>query len=112
MAGIKFHGAIDTEISRNHIYNTCLAIWLDWMAQGPHVTRNLMHDNTEVVALPENPTGDHQFHNNVFVGRGDMSTFDRPPCRCRVRSRILVPVQRTSRSGERTLIEKVENWLT
>ena len=138
MAGIKFHGAIDTEISRNHIYNTCLAIWLDWMAQGTHVTRNLMHDNgedlftevdhgpilvdnniflsarnlasnsqgasyahnlfagavvqnlldrrktpymkphsTEVVALPENPTGDHQFHNNVFVGRGDMNTFDR-----------------------------------
>jgi alpha-N-arabinofuranosidase len=138
MAGIKFHGAIDTEISHNHIYNTCLAIWLDWMAQGTHVTRNLMHDNgedlftevdhgpilvdnniflsarnlasnsqgagyahnlfagavvenlldrrktpymkphsTEVVALPENPTGDHRFYNNVFVGRGDMSTFDR-----------------------------------
>lgn len=138
MAGIKFHGAIDTEISRNHIYNTCLAIWLDWMAQGTHVTRNLMHDNgedlftevdhgpilvdnniflsarnlasnsqgagyvhnlfagavvqnlldrrktpymkphsTEVVALPENPTGDHRFYNNIFVGRGDMSTFDR-----------------------------------
>jgi alpha-N-arabinofuranosidase len=45
MAGIKFHGAIDVEISRNHIYRTCLGLWLDWMAQGTHVTRNLFHDN-------------------------------------------------------------------
>ena len=45
MAGIKIHAAIDTEISRNHIYHTCRGIWLDWMAQGTHVTRNLLHDN-------------------------------------------------------------------
>jgi alpha-N-arabinofuranosidase len=45
MAGIKIHAAIDTEISRNHIYRTCRGIWLDWMAQGTHVTRNLLHDN-------------------------------------------------------------------
>jgi len=47
MAGIKFHGAIDVVISHNHIYR-CGAvggIWLDWMAQGAHVTRNLLHDN-------------------------------------------------------------------
>jgi alpha-N-arabinofuranosidase len=45
MAGIKIHAAIDTEISHNHIYDTCLGIWLDWMAQGTRVTRNLLHDN-------------------------------------------------------------------
>lgn len=45
MAGIKFHGAIDTLICRNHIYRCCRGIWLDWMAQGTHVTRNLLHDN-------------------------------------------------------------------
>jgi len=45
MAGIKIHGAIDTEISRNHIYRTCRGIWLDWMTQGTRVTRNLLHDN-------------------------------------------------------------------
>jgi len=45
MAGIKFHGAIDTEISHNHIYRTCRGIWLDWMTQGTRVTRNLLHDN-------------------------------------------------------------------
>ena len=45
MAGIKFHGAIDVEISRNHIYRTTLGIWLDWMAQGAHVTGNLLNGN-------------------------------------------------------------------
>lgn len=138
MAGIKFHGAIDVQISRNHIYNTCLGLWLDWMAQGTRLSCNLFHDNggdlftevdhgpilvdnnlflsnanlasnsqgaayvhnlfaglvvdnklddrltpymkphsTQVVALHDNPPGDHRFYNNVFVGRGDLSTFDR-----------------------------------
>jgi alpha-N-arabinofuranosidase len=47
MAGIKFHGAIDVTISRNHIHNCgdVSGIWLDWMAQGAQVTGNLMHDN-------------------------------------------------------------------
>jgi hypothetical protein len=45
MAGIKFHGAVDTVISRNHIYRTTRGIWLDWMTQGTRVTRNLLHDN-------------------------------------------------------------------
>jgi len=45
MAGIKIHAAIDTEIRGNHIYRTHRGIWLDWMAQGARVTRNLLHDN-------------------------------------------------------------------
>ena len=45
MAGIKFHAAIDVEISRNHIYRTCRGLWLDWMAQGTRVSANLFHDN-------------------------------------------------------------------
>ena len=45
MAGIKFHGAVDTVISDNHIYRTNRGIWLDWMTQGTRVTRNLLHDN-------------------------------------------------------------------
>ena len=44
MGGIKFHAAIDTVISDNHIYRTGRGIWLDWMTQGTHVTRNLVHD--------------------------------------------------------------------
>ena len=33
--------------------------------------------STEVVALHENPPGDHRFVNNLFVGNGDLSTFER-----------------------------------
>jgi alpha-L-arabinofuranosidase len=44
-AGIKFHAAIDTEISGNHVYRTRRALWLDWMTQGTRVVGNLMHDN-------------------------------------------------------------------
>lgn len=48
MAGIKLHGAIDVEISGNHIYRCgdVSGIWLDWMAQGAQVKGNLLHDNT------------------------------------------------------------------
>jgi alpha-L-arabinofuranosidase len=44
-AGIKLHAPIDTLISHNHIHRTSRGIWLDWMTQGTHVTRNLLHDN-------------------------------------------------------------------
>ena len=44
-AGIKIHAAVDMEIRDNHIYRTNRGIWLDWMAEGAHVTRNLLHDN-------------------------------------------------------------------
>ncbi|MBN1509205.1 MAG: carbohydrate-binding protein [Sedimentisphaerales bacterium] len=75
MAGIKIHGAIDTEISHNHIYRTCLAIWLDWMAQGTRVTRNLFHDN-DTGLFVEVDHGPFLVDNNLFLsGRAllDMS---------------------------------------
>jgi alpha-N-arabinofuranosidase len=54
MAGIKFHGAIDVEISRNHLYRTNRGLWLDWMAQGARITGNLFHDNaTEADLQPD-----------------------------------------------------------
>jgi len=47
MAGIKFHGAVDSLIAHNHIYRCdgFGGIWLDWMTQGTRVTGNLLHDN-------------------------------------------------------------------
>jgi alpha-L-arabinofuranosidase len=77
MAGIKIHAAIDTEISRNHIYRTCRGIWLDWMAQGTRVTRNLLHDNKASEDLfVEVNHGPFLIDNNIFLsGRSllDMS---------------------------------------
>ena len=68
MAGIKFHGAIDTVISRNHIYRTCRGIWLDWMTQGTRVTRNLLHDNgpSEDLFVEVNH-GPFLVDNNIFL---------------------------------------------
>lgn len=48
VAGIKFHGAIDTLIKRNRIYRTYQGLWLDWMTQGTQVSQNLFHDNLTV----------------------------------------------------------------
>jgi len=68
MAGIKIHGAIDTLISRNHIYRTCRGIWLDWMAQGTRVTCNLLHDNnTREDLFVEVNHGPFMVDNNLFL---------------------------------------------
>jgi len=69
MAGIKFHAAIDTEISRNHIYRTCRGLWLDWMAQGTRVTANLFHDNGSEDLFMEVDHGPFLVDNNIFLSR-------------------------------------------
>ncbi len=69
MAGIKFHAAIDTEISRNHIYRTCRGLWLDWMAQGTRVTANLFHDNLSEDLFVEVNHGPFLVDNNIFLSR-------------------------------------------
>jgi alpha-L-arabinofuranosidase len=67
MAGIKFHGAIDVEISRNHIYRTCRGLWLDWMAQGTRVSGNLFHDNLDQDLFVEVNHGPFLVDNNIFL---------------------------------------------
>jgi alpha-N-arabinofuranosidase len=67
MAGIKFHGAIDVEISRNRIYRTCRGLWLDWMAQGTRVSRNLFYDNADQDLFVEVDHGPFLVDNNLFL---------------------------------------------
>jgi hypothetical protein len=67
MAGIKFHAAIDVEISRNHISRTCRGLWLDWMAQGTRVSANLFHDNRAEDLFVEVNHGPFLVDNNVFL---------------------------------------------
>jgi len=75
MAGIKFHAAIDTEISRNHIHRTCRGVWLDWMTQGTRVAGNLFHDNTPWEDLMvEVNHGPFLVDHNLFLSR--TSLFD------------------------------------
>ena len=66
MAGIKFHGAIDTLIARNHIYRTYLALWLDWMTQGTRISCNLFHDNGRDLFVEVNH-GPFLVDNNIMV---------------------------------------------
>ena len=67
MAGIKFHGAIDVQICRNHIYRTCRGLWLDWMAQGTRVSANLFHDNQSEDLFVEVDHGPFLVDNNLFL---------------------------------------------
>ena len=69
MAGIKFHGAIDTEIRGNHVYRAYRGLWLDWMAQGARVSRNLFHENTADDLMMEVDHGPYVLDNNVFLSR-------------------------------------------
>ena len=67
MAGIKFHAAIDVQITHNHIYRTCRGLWLDWMAQGTRVSANLFHDNLDQDLFVEVDHGPFLVDNNVFL---------------------------------------------
>jgi len=68
MAGIKLHGAIDTQIINNHVYRTWRGIWLDWMAQGARVSGNLLHDNETTQDLfVEVNHGPFLIDNNFFL---------------------------------------------
>jgi len=66
IAGVKFHGAVDVQIYRNHIYRAPLGLWLDWMAQGTRVSRNLFDDN-DADTFVEVDHGPFLFDNNLFL---------------------------------------------
>jgi len=68
MAGIKFHGAIDVVIHRNHIYRCgSFGIWLDWMAQGAQITACLLHDNSPHDLFHEVNHGPFLVANNILL---------------------------------------------
>ena len=75
MAGIKIHAAIDVEISRNRVFRSFRGLWLDWMAQGTHVSRNLFHDNDEQDLFAEVSHGPFLVENNIFLSRVALRTL-------------------------------------
>jgi alpha-N-arabinofuranosidase len=99
MAGIKFHGAIDAQITRNHIYRTCLGLWLDWMAQGTRVSDNLFHNNDADV-LVEVDHGPFLLDNNLFLSR--LSLMDRSQGGAYVHNLFAGTVQGVSYDGRQT----------
>jgi alpha-N-arabinofuranosidase len=75
MAGIKIHAAIDVEISRNRIYRGFRGLWLDWMAQGTHVSRNLFYENDEQDLFVEVDHGPFMVENNLFLSHVSQHTL-------------------------------------
>lgn len=67
MAGLKFHGPIDTLIQSNHIYRAHVGLWLDWMAQGTRVSGNLFHDNDSEDVYSEVNHGPFVVDNNLLL---------------------------------------------
>jgi hypothetical protein len=67
IGGIKFHGAIDTKIERNRIHDTGRGIWLDWMAQGASVSKNLLYNNTREDLFLEVVLGPTLVDNNIML---------------------------------------------
>lgn len=65
IAGIKFHGAVDTQIHHNYIHHCSLGIWLDWQAQGTRVSGNVFADNYRDLMI-EVTHGPHLVDNNIF----------------------------------------------
>jgi alpha-N-arabinofuranosidase len=66
-AALKFHAALDTVISGNHIYRSHRGIWLDWMTQGTQVTGNIIHDNLEMDIFLEVNHGPFLVANNLLL---------------------------------------------
>ncbi|HEU0140625.1 MAG TPA: right-handed parallel beta-helix repeat-containing protein [Bryobacteraceae bacterium] len=67
IAGIKLHGAIDVVIRNNRIHNAGRGLWMDWMAQGTRITRNLLYDNTTDDLFVEVDHGPFLVDNNIML---------------------------------------------
>lgn len=67
IGGIKFHAAIDTRIEKNRIHDTGRGIWLDWMAQGTRVSKNLMYNNDMEDLFMEVDHGPTLVDNNLLL---------------------------------------------
>jgi hypothetical protein len=67
IAGIKLHAAIDVVIRNNRIHNAGRGLWMDWMAQGTRIMRNLLYGNTTEDLFVEVNHGPFLVDNNVFL---------------------------------------------
>ena len=73
MAGIKIHAAIDMLVEHNRIHGSFIGIWLDWMAQGTRVSRNILYDNSHHDFFSEVNHGPYLVDNNLFLTQAGLS---------------------------------------
>jgi hypothetical protein len=72
IGGIKFHAAIDTEIRNNRIHSVGRGIWMDWMAQGTRVSRNLLYNNDLEDMYFEVDHGPYLVDNNILCSPSNL----------------------------------------
>ncbi len=73
MAGIKIHASIDMLIEHNRIHGSFIGIWIDWMAQGTRVSRNILYDNSHHDFFSEVNHGPYLVDNNLFLTQTGLS---------------------------------------
>ena len=74
MGGVKIHASIDMLIKNNRFANCGRGLWLDWMAQGTRVSRNLFYNNTTDDIFVEVNHGPFLIENNILLS--DLSIRD------------------------------------
>ena len=67
VGGIKLHAAIDTKITGNVIHDSYRGLWLDWQAQGTHVSKNVLYDNSSEDFMVEVCHGPYMVDHNLFL---------------------------------------------
>ncbi len=66
LGGIKFHGAIDTQIHHNYIHHCTLGTWMDWQAQGARISSNIYDSNNRDLMV-EVTHGPYVVDHNIFT---------------------------------------------
>lgn len=66
IAGIKLHGAIDTQVYNNYVHNCSLGMWFDWQTQGTRISKNIFNDNTRDLFV-EVSSGPYIVDNNILT---------------------------------------------
>jgi hypothetical protein len=69
LAAIKLHGAIDVLITHNRIHDSWRGLWLDWMAQGTRVSRNLFYHHGSEDIFVEVNHGPFMVDNNLLLSK-------------------------------------------
>jgi hypothetical protein len=73
--GIKFHAPIDVTIKKNRIHDCGRGVWLDWMAQGCRISRNLFYNNDIEDIFVEVSHGPFLVDNNILLSPKSFKTM-------------------------------------
>jgi hypothetical protein len=69
VGGIKLHGSLDTLIKNNYIHHCYRGVWLDWQAQGTHLSGNVFFANHNEDFMVEVCHGPYTADHNIFLSK-------------------------------------------